>query len=77
VRIAEREGCMKEGISGGSFANVVVSTLFGFAPSVDGKNTLADPQTPKPFTGRLLHVSSRGERFTISAGEKGASVLKE
>jgi len=58
-------------------ANLVVSTFFGFAPSVDGKNTLTDPQTPKPFTGRLLHVSSRGERFTISAGEKGASVLKE
>jgi hypothetical protein len=77
VRIAEREGCMKECISGAAFADVVVSTFFGFAPSLDGKNTLADPQTPRPFTGKLLHVSSRGERFTISAGEKGASVLKE
>ncbi len=77
VRIAEREGCMKECISGVAFADVVVSTFFGFVPSVDGKNTLADPQTPRPFTGKLLHVSSRGERFTISASEKGASVLKE
>jgi len=77
VRIAEREGCMKECISGVAFADVVVSTFFGFMPSVDGKNTLADPQTPRPFTGKLLHVSFRGERFTISAGEKGASVLKE
>jgi len=77
VRIAEREGCMKECISGVAFADVVVSTFFGFVPSVDGKKTLADPQTPRPFTGKLLHVSSRGERFTISAGEKGASVLKE
>jgi hypothetical protein len=77
VRIAEREGCMKECISGVAFADVVISTFFGFVPSVDGKNTLADPQTPRPFTGKLLHVSSRGERFTISAGEKGASVLKE
>jgi len=77
VRIAEREGCMKECISGVAFADVVVSTFFGFAPSLDGKNTLADPSTPRPFTGKLLHVSSRGGRFTINAGEKGASVLKE
>jgi hypothetical protein len=77
VRIAEREGCMKECISGVAFADVVISTFFGFVPSVDGKNPLADPQTTRPFTGRLLHVSSRGERFTISAGGKGASVLKE
>jgi hypothetical protein len=77
VRIAEREGCMKECISGVAFADVVVNTFFGFAPSVDGKNILADPQTPRPFTGKLLHVSSRGEGFTISASEKGASVLKE
>jgi hypothetical protein len=77
VRIAERDGCMKECISGGAFADVVVSTFFGFEPSVDGKNILADPQTPRPFTGKLLHVSFRGERFTISAGEKGASILKE
>jgi hypothetical protein len=77
VRIAEREGCMKECISGVAFADVVIGTFFGFAPSVDGKHTLADPQTPRPFTGKLLHVSFRGERFTIGAGEKGASVLKE
>ena len=77
VRIAERDGCMKECISGVAFADVVVSAFFGFAPSLDAKNFLADPQTPRPFTGKLLHVSFRGERFTISAGEKGTSVLKE
>jgi hypothetical protein len=68
---------MKECISGVAFAEVVVSTFYGFVPSVDGKNTLADPQTPRPFTGKLLHVSFRGGRFTISAGKKGASVVKE
>jgi len=77
VRIAEREGCMKECISGGAFADVVVSAFFGFGPSVDGKNILADSQTPRPFTGRLLHVSSRRETFTINVGKKGASILKE
>jgi hypothetical protein len=77
VRIAEREGCMKESISGAAFADVVISAFFGFMPSVDGKSILADPQMPRPFTGKLLHVSFRGERFTINAGEKGASVIKE
>lgn len=77
VRIAQRDGCMKECISGVAFADVVVSTFFGFAPSLDAKTTLVAPRIPRPFTGKLLHVSSCGERFTISAGEKGASALKE
>ncbi len=71
ARIAEREGCMKECISGAAFADVVVNTFFGFAPSLDGKNLLADPQTPRPFTGKLLNVCTRGKKFTISAGKSG------
>ncbi|HTI98635.1 MAG TPA: hypothetical protein VL527_06995 [Dongiaceae bacterium] len=71
VRIAEREGCMKECISGAAFADVVVNTFFGFAPSLDGKILLADPKTPRPFTGKLLKVCARGKRFTISAGTSG------
>ena len=47
VRIAERDGCMKECISGAAFADVVVNTFFGFAPSVDGKTILADARTPQ------------------------------
>ncbi|HEY2084088.1 MAG TPA: hypothetical protein VGI88_15000, partial [Verrucomicrobiae bacterium] len=71
VRIAEREGCMKECISGGAFADVVVNTFFGFAPSLDGKNLLADPQTPRPFTGKLVNVHVRGQTFALSAGSSG------
>ena len=77
VRIAEREGCMKECISGVAFADVVINTFFGFAPSLDGKTILADPQTPRPFTGKLLHVSFRGERFTISANKNGVERANE
>lgn len=72
VRIAERDGCMKECISGGAFADVVVTTFFGFAPSLDGKDLLTDPQTPRPFTGQLLNLSARGERVTISATNRRA-----
>jgi hypothetical protein len=76
VRIAERDGCMKECISGGAFSDVVVNTFFGFAPSLDGKNLLADPQTPRPFTGKLINVSARGEKFTISAGKFGVDCVR-
>jgi hypothetical protein len=77
VRIAERDGCMKECISGVAFADVVISTFFGFAPSVDGKNILTDSQTPRPFTGKLRHVSFGGKKITISTDRKGVSILKE
>jgi hypothetical protein len=77
VRIAERMGCMKECISGAAFADVVVNTFFGFAPSLDGKNLLADAQTPRPFAGKLLHVSFRGKRFSISANKNGVESANE
>jgi len=77
VRIAERDGCMKECISGAAFANVVISTFFGFAPSLDGKSLLSDPHTPRPFTGKLLNLSTRGKRFTISAGASGVDCFQE
>lgn len=75
VRIAERMGCMKECISGAAFADVVVNTFFGFAPSLDGKNLLADPQTPRPFTGKLVNLSTRGKKFTIEAGISGVGCV--
>ncbi|HWD94316.1 MAG TPA: hypothetical protein VG938_18440 [Verrucomicrobiae bacterium] len=77
IRIAEREGCMKECISGAAFADVVVNTFFGFTPSLDGKNLLADPQTPRPFSGELLNVSARGGKFTIRAGKAGVACVKK
>ena len=44
VRVALRGGCMKECISGAAFADVVINTFFGFEPSIDGKQLLADPR---------------------------------
>ena len=73
VRIAQTQGCMKECICGAAFADVVVNTFFGFSPSLDGKTILADPQTSRPFTGTLVNVCARGNKFTISAGTSGAN----
>jgi hypothetical protein len=77
VRIAERAGCMKECICGAAFANVAVDTFFGFAPSLDRKTLLADPQTSRPFVGKLMNVSAGGEKFTITANQRGAEASKQ
>lgn len=77
VRIAERDGCMKECVSGVAFADVVVNTFFGFAPSLDGKNMLADPKTPRPFIGELSNVCAHRGKFTISAGRSGVDFIEE
>jgi hypothetical protein len=77
VRIAERDGCMKECISGVGFADVVINTFFGFDPSLDGITVLADPQTPRPFTGELFHVPYRNREFSISADERGVRLSNE
>lgn len=77
VRIAERDGCMKECISGVAFADVVINTFFGFDPSLDGKTILADPQMPRPFAGKLLRVSSREGEATIGADKQGLHLRKE
>ncbi len=77
VRIAEREGCMKECISGAAFADVVINTFFDFAPSLDGKSLIVDPLTPRPFTGKLLNVCARGKNFTVSAGSSGVDCVEK
>ncbi len=54
--IAEREGCMEGNVlSGAAFADVVVST-FLVSRHRWMEKLLADPQTPRPFTGKLLNV---------------------
>ena len=71
VRVAEREGCMKECISGVAFTAVVLDTFFGFMPSLDGKSLLVDPNIPRPFAGSLKNVQYRGKMFTLAANAGG------
>src|SRR5260370_20179323 len=42
VRIAQREGCMRECTGGGAFAETIIGTLFGYAPTLGGKPALID-----------------------------------
>jgi hypothetical protein len=75
VRIALHGSNMKECISGAAFADVVLSTFFGFAPDPTGQQVLADAQQPRPFTGRLQGVRWHGGLVAIAADDHGCRVL--
>ena len=77
VRIAERDGCMKECISGVAFADVVINTFFGLDPAPDGTAFFPDAHQPRPFVGKLLHVPLRGGMTTIIADHQGIHLLNE
>lgn len=71
VRVAERQVCLKECIAGVAFTDVVINTFFGFLPAIGGEPALVDPGTPRPFTGKLLHVRNQGTLTTITADADG------
>jgi hypothetical protein len=79
VRIAEREGCMKECISGAAFADVVITKFFGFEPPLSEtfrwNDTLVDPDTPRPFKGQLRYVRYPVGTVFLDADEKGATFI--
>ena len=77
VRIAARDGCMKECISGVAFADVVINTFFGFDPALDGKTIFPDAGQARPFGGELLHVPLRDGMGTVVADQHGVRLTKE
>jgi hypothetical protein len=77
VRIAARQGCMKECISGVAFSDVVITTFFGFVPETGNSHILADPSTPRPFSGELRNIHFGSKEFTLEAGSKGVKVISE
>jgi hypothetical protein len=77
VRIAARQGCMKECISGVAFSNVVITTFFGFVPEGGNTPVLADSSTPRPFSGELHNIHFAGKEYALVAGHKGVMVISE
>lgn len=77
VRVAYRRGCLKECISGVAFSDVVLNTFFGFSPTLDGKAMLADPATPRPFTGKLQHLHFGGSEWTLTGTASGIEATSE
>src|SRR5271170_2505634 len=77
VRIAQREGCMRECSGGGAFAETIIDVLFGYAAKPGGKLTLMDAGVRRGFRGELHHVRYGSELFRIRSGETGVDLRKE
>jgi hypothetical protein len=77
VRIAQREGCMRECTGGGAFAETIISTLFGFAAKPGGKPALMDAGVPRGFRGELHHVRYGSGLLRIRSGEAGVDLRNE
>src|SRR5271170_172721 len=77
VRIAQREGCMRECSGGGAFAETIICVLFGYAAKPGRKLTLMDAGVRRGFRGELHHVRYGSELFRIRSGETGVDLRKE
>jgi len=77
VRIAQRQGCMRECTGGGAFAETVVGTLFGYVPKLGGAFELLNADTPRGFSGELRHVCRGAQKFTIQSTNTGLILREE
>jgi hypothetical protein len=77
VRIAQRDGCMRECSGGGAFTETIICTLFGYDAKPGSKLSLMDPGVQRGFRGELHHVRWGTESFRIRSGEAGLDLRKE
>ncbi len=77
VRIAQREGCMRECSGGGAFAESVIGTLFGFTAKPGGKPSLTDARQRRGFRGELHYVRYGSQLLRIRSGETGVDLENE
>jgi hypothetical protein len=77
VRIAMRQACMRESVGGGAFAEMIIGTLFGFAPGFDQELTLYEPDVDRGFQGELRGVQYQGKLWDISSNPSGVRIHSE
>jgi len=77
VRIAQREGCMRECTGGGAFAETIISTLFGYAAKPGRKLALMDAGVRRGFYGELHHVRHGNRLIRIRSGQTGVDLSEE
>ena len=77
VRIAQRQGCMRECSGGGAFAETVVCTLFGYLPKLSGALELLNAGKPRGFNGELRHLRRGAQMYTVQSGNTGLKLQKE
>ena len=77
VRIAQRQGCMRECTGGGAFAETVLCTLFGYLPKLSGAPGLLNADTSRSFNGELRHLRCGAQMYTIQSANTGLRLQKE
>jgi hypothetical protein len=77
VRIAQREGCMRECTGGGAFAETIINTMFGYIPKLGQPLTLFEPDVPRGFAGELCHMRYGTDQFAIRSDDAGLNLRKE
>ena len=77
VRIAQRQGCMRECTGGGAFAETVLCTLFGYLPKLSGAPGLMSQNTPRTFNGEVRHLRAGTQMYTIRSGDSGLTLQEE
>jgi hypothetical protein len=77
VRVAQRQGCMRECTGGGAFAETVLCTLFGYMPKLGDAPELLNADRPRGFVGELRHVRRGVQRYIIRSGDTGVELRKE
>src|SRR5260370_26637640 len=65
VRIAQREGCMRECSGGGAFAETIITTLFGYSPHAETKPKVLSPRVSRAFIPELRHARPVSNFYTI------------
>src|SRR5579859_8210761 len=69
VRIAQREGCMRECSGGGAFAETIIGTVFGYEARPGAKLALMAAGMRRGFRAELHHVRFGSELFRIRSEE--------
>jgi len=64
-------------VDAGSFADVIIRTFFGYRPEYEGHAMLFEPEIPRGFEGKLLHVRKHGKFYTITSNSEGLTVTEE
>jgi len=64
-------------VDGGSFADVIIRTFFGYSPEIEGDAMLSKPELSRGFEGKLLHLRHGDELHTITSHSEGISVNRE
>lgn len=74
VRVASRGAMTTHTMIGSVFAELIISSFFGFQPDWRGNRVLAEPALPPGFQGRLSGLPYRGKLYDLSASPKGVSL---